>query len=132
MGFGASSPWWNWSGAAARWREPMDGRWLRRARPGLGTLIEVGLAVEAGGGAIDHQRAIEAAFRSIGELEGVLSRFLADSDVARFHALPVGTGLTLRPDGVAVFAAADQLRSATDGLFDITLGGAPDGWRLDG
>src|SRR5438876_551578 len=37
----------------------------------------------------------------------------------------------LRPHSAQVLAAAQALRDASAGLFDITLGTAPAGWRCD-
>jgi thiamine biosynthesis lipoprotein len=102
-------------------------RWLRRARPLLGTLVEVGIPANDA----NDNEAIDAAFDAIAEVQSCLSRFEADSDVARFHALRTGRSLRLRPHGAQVLAAAQALRDASAGLFDITLGTAPSGWRCE-
>jgi thiamine biosynthesis lipoprotein len=101
--------------------------WLRRARPLLGTLVEVAIARS---GAHDDA-AIDAAFGAIAEVQACLSRFDAHSDVARFHALRAGQSLELRPHTAQVLAAAQALRDASVGLFDISVGTAPTGWRRD-
>ena len=103
--------------------------WLRRARPLLGTLVEVGLH-----GADDaaSRRAIDAAFAAVAQVQRCLSRFDGGSDVARFHALPAGAQLSVRADTARVLHAAEALRAASDGVFDITLGSAPDGWHCAG
>lgn len=101
--------------------------WQRRARPLLGTLVEVGLpAGDADGPAFD------AAFAALAHAQACLSRFEPDSDLGRFHALPRGGQLLLRPVTQAVLAAAQALREASEGGFDISLGTAPEGWALDG
>jgi FAD:protein FMN transferase len=100
----------------------------RRARPLLGTLVEVGVSA-------DHTRpdaAIDAAFAAIAEVEACLSAFRPDSDVARFHALPAGAAMAVRPDMAIVLAAAAALRAESAGLFDISLGSGPQGWHVDG
>jgi thiamine biosynthesis lipoprotein len=108
--------------------------WVRRARPLLGTFVELGVA--AGGHDAEHaehtERALRAGFAAIIDVEACLSRFEADSDIARFHTLRAGASMTLREPGRAVLAAAQQLRDASAGLFDISLGSAPFGWRIEG
>jgi len=101
--------------------------WLRRARPLLGTLVEVAVARDDA----HDDAAIDAAFDAIAEVQSCLSRFDAESDVTRFHALRAGQSLRLRPHSAQVLAAAQALREASAGLFDITLGTAPAGWRCD-
>jgi len=98
--------------------------WVRRARPLLGTFVELGVASTCGG----REGALRAGFAAIADVQACLSRFEPDSDVARFHALRVGSSLLMRGPARAVLGAAQQLREASDGLFDITLGSAPTGW----
>ena len=102
--------------------------WQRRAQPGLGTVVEVGLRAEAA----DAAYAAGVAFERIREVQACLSRFDAASDVSRFHALATGGHLRIRPPLRAVLDAAAQLRDATAGVFDITLGTAPHGWACEG
>lgn len=109
-----------------------EARWLRRARPLLGTLVEIGMRAGGSAGHSAFGAAIDAAFAAVCEVQDCLSRFAADSDVARFHALRRGETLSMRPVTRQVFEAAQQLRSATDGAFDISLGTAPHGWRCAG
>jgi thiamine biosynthesis lipoprotein len=106
--------------------------WRRRARPLLGTLVEVGVRTSnvAQRGLADA--AFEAVFATLLEVQNCLSRFAPDSDVARFHALRRGRRLTMRLATRHVLAAAQQLRAATDAAFDISLGTAPYGWRCTG
>ncbi len=100
--------------------------WIRRAQPLLGTLVEVGVR------AVDAYRhvAVAAAFDAVREAQAALSRFDPESDVARFNALPRGASMHVRPATRRVLAAAAELRDATDGAFDISLGTAPHGWTL--
>ncbi len=109
------------SGAAAH-------RWLRRARPLLGTLVEVG--IRSGDG--DDGAAFAAAFSRLGQIQSCLSRFEADSDIGRFAALRCGEAMTMRQSMREVIAAAQDLRAASGGSFDITAGSAPGGWRCRG
>jgi FAD:protein FMN transferase len=44
----------------------------------------------------------------------------------------VGESLTVHPHTATVLHAAAALHASTQGLFDITLGSAPQGWQLQG
>ncbi len=93
----------------------------RRARPLLGTLVEIGAP-----------RGHEAGFDAIAALQTQLSRFEPGSDIARFNALPAGGGLQVGAFAVDVLTAARQLQLDSEGLFDISIGSGPEAWRLDG
>jgi thiamine biosynthesis lipoprotein len=97
--------------------------WQRRARPLLGTLVEIG-AFDGG--------ALEAGFAAIAAVQAALSVFDPRSDIARFNALPAGRALRVGADAVHVLAAARQLQDTSGGLFDASLGTAPRGWHCDG
>ena len=103
-------------------------RWLRRAQPLLGTLVEVGVFAPG----VDRHGGVDAAFAAVREVQACLSRFDASSDVARFNALRRGEILSVRPITQQVLAAAQVLHDSTSGAFDISLGSAPDGWALRG
>ena len=102
--------------------------WLRRAQPLLGTLVEVG--VQRAG--VSTHVSLSAGFDAVREVQACLSRFEADSDLARFHALRRGEWMAMRPATQQVLTAARDLQDASDGAFDISLGTAPDGWRCEG
>ncbi len=99
---------------------------LRRGRPMLGTLVEVGVAHDACALA-----AVTAAFEQILEVQAQLSRFEPHSDVSRFHALPAGGAMEVRPHAAVVLAAAQSLHDASGGMFDVSLGSGPDAWHID-
>jgi thiamine biosynthesis lipoprotein len=96
---------------------------LRRARPLLGTLVEVGCG--------DVAQA-NAAFDAVERVQRLMSRFDAGSDLGRFQALGAGESLVVDPWTAEVLRAAGELQRASGGLFDVTLGSAPAGWALDG
>ena len=106
-------------------------RWLRRAQPLLGTLVEIGVRTAGASGADPHAL-VDAAFAAIREAQASLSRFDPHSDLARFHALRCGERLTVQRVTQQVLAAARELQAASAGVFDISLGSAPEGWRLTG
>ena len=104
----------------------------RRARPLLGTLVEVGVVDGAGRGAARLGPAIDAAFARIAAVQAALSRFERDSDIGRFNAAPAGTCLAIGSDAQRVLSAAQTLRDLSSGRFDISLGSGVDAWHCDG
>ncbi|MDE2371635.1 MAG: FAD:protein FMN transferase [Burkholderiales bacterium] len=96
---------------------------LRRAKPLLGTLVEIGAAGP------QAAEALTAAFNRIAELQASLSRFDPASEIARFNALEAGATIEIGADACAVLDAARELGEASAGLFDIAAGGR---WALDG
>jgi thiamine biosynthesis lipoprotein len=101
---------------------------VRRAKPLLGTLVEVGLC-----GAPDDAdllAACDIAFDAIAQVQRCLSRFAPDSDIARFNSLAAGGWLDVQADTTIVLSAARHLFNESDGVFDVTLGSAPAGWQL--
>lgn len=101
---------------------------LRRARPLLGTLVEVGIRRSGA----EDVGAVETAFQAIQAVQRVLSRFDPASEVCRFHALAPGQMMRVNPITQDVLAAARELWLVSDGVFDISLGTAPEGWRCEG
>ncbi|MBO9677430.1 MAG: FAD:protein FMN transferase [Acidovorax sp.] len=101
--------------------------WLRRARPLLGTLVEIGVQEQD-----RAEAAVQAAFAAVQRVQACMSRFEPSSDVARFAVLPVGACLVIEPETAEVLWAARALQAASGGLFDITQGGAPGGWHCEG
>jgi len=91
----------------------------RRARPLLGTLVEIRVR---GSGA---HAAIERAFRDVERVHRAMSAQESTSDIARLRA---GRWAGLDPWTRHVLERADEIRLATDGLFDA----ACCGYSLDG
>ena len=105
---------------------------VRRARPLLGTLVEVGLCGAAVTGDARWLAACDIAFDAIATVQSCLSRFECDSDIARFNAAAVGTWLDVQADTAIVLSAARQFFADSDGEFDVSLGSSPQGWILCG
>ena len=105
-------------------------RWLRRARPLLGTLVDIGVPCGKPDDA-DAQLAIDAAFARVRRAQDCLSRFDASSDIGRFHALRAGESIDVRPDTEDVLMVALELHAGSGGVFDISLGTAPRGWHCE-
>ncbi|MEO8154028.1 MAG: FAD:protein FMN transferase [Rhizobacter sp.] len=100
----------------------------RRARPLLGTLVEVGVACSCA----DGTAVFDAAFSAIETVQACMSRFEPDSDVSRFHAMAVGQSLLVDSLTAQVLHTAAWLQAESAGLFDIALGSARDGWQCEG
>ena len=66
-----------------------------RARPLLGTIVEIGVHVEAG---LCSQEVISKAFEQIECVERLMSRFDRDSEVSKINRLNVGDELTVSSD----------------------------------
>jgi thiamine biosynthesis lipoprotein len=95
----------------------------RRARPLLGTIVDIG--VRSGASAV---ATIDAAFAEIDTLQRCLSRFDPASDIARFNALPAGASLAPRAATLELLDVAQALFATSAGLFDLSTGTAPNGW----
>lgn len=98
---------------------------LRRARPLLGTLVEIGVVR-------GEPAQIDAAFAAIQAVQRCLSRFDPHSDIARFNAWPTCTRLAVQADTAHVLQLAQHLYQRTEGLFDVSLGSGPTHWQCDG
>jgi thiamine biosynthesis lipoprotein len=107
---------------------------LRRARPGMGTLVELGVGLRSRAGAAPAWAlaALDAGWRAVARVEAAMSAFLPGSDVARFNAAPAGAALEVGAETAAVLRAAAALAARTGGLFDPTCGTGPRGWALRG
>jgi FAD:protein FMN transferase len=101
----------------------MTGAVCRRARPALGTLVELGARSAAPSSA-----AFDEAFRVLREVEAALSAFDPASDIGRFNRAPAGASLEVTPDTLQVLTAAAEF--AEGGLFDITQGTGAADWSL--
>ncbi len=99
----------------------------RRARPLLGTLVEIAVTDAGSGGT---EAAIEAAFRAVEITHGLMSFHEPASDVGRLnreaHAHPVA----VHPWTYEVLEAARELHDTSKGLFDIAVAPALQRMRL--
>jgi len=91
---------------------------LRRARPSLGTLVEMrveGLCER------DALRALDAAFAEVQQVHRCMSFHAADSDLARLHASAWGTALRVDARTHAVLDAAQAMAHESHGVFDVSV-----------
>jgi thiamine biosynthesis lipoprotein len=109
-------------------------RFLRRARPALGTLVEVGVRIpdEVGEGAALRWAgaAFRAAFRAIAAVESAMSAFDPASDVGRFNRARRGSAVRLSDETALVLRAARALARGSHGLFDVSQGTGAGAWSL--
>ncbi|MBV8464681.1 MAG: FAD:protein FMN transferase [Burkholderiales bacterium] len=89
---------------------------LRRARPWLGTVVDI--AIEGPEHHLDA--AMAAAFAAIETVHGLMSFHEAASDVSRINAVPTGVEIAIDPHTAAVLAMACDLSERSAGAFDIT------------
>lgn len=104
----------------------------RRARPLLGTLVEIHAR---GAGAAE---AVRAAFEHVEQIQRLMSCHESASDIGRFNAAPVGLPIEMDARTLAVLAVAAELQAASDGAFDCERSAAwmsPSGrpaWTIEG
>lgn len=103
---------------------------LRRARPLLGTLVEISVC-----SAKDHAaRAVDAAFAAVAEVHGLMSAQEETSDISRLNRLAHERRVVVHERTWEVLRTAQRVSEASSGAFDVT---APrEGWKaielLDG
>ncbi|MEI7576879.1 MAG: FAD:protein FMN transferase [Armatimonadota bacterium] len=74
-------------------------------------------------------RAAEAAFKRIAELEQAMSDYRPSSELMQFCAKPRGTKIKLSPDLFKVLDRSQHISKQTDGRFDCTVGPLVQLWR---
>jgi thiamine biosynthesis lipoprotein len=75
--------------------------------------------------------AFDGVFREFERLEGLLTVWRADSDVARMNAMAGKQAVKVSADTIAVLAVAAEAGGWTGGKFDITFGALADVWKFD-
>ena len=88
---------------------------VRRARPLLGTFVEIALPEQAA-------RHFEAGFAAISHVHDCMSFHMPDSDLSRVNSADAGTIVDVDRHLVRVLRCAELLRARTAGLFDVTVG----------
>lgn len=105
---------------------------LRESRVLMGTRVDLVAAVRAGRDvdARAVRQAMREAFAEMARLEGLMSRYRADSDVARIGAAAGQRAVPVAPEVMAVLRSARRLHRDSGGAFDVTIG-ALDGWHFE-
>jgi thiamine biosynthesis lipoprotein len=75
------------------------------------------------------RQAAAAAFKEVDRLEGELSRFIENSDIARINTLSANEPLRLGLDAFECLDLGCRLYEQTNGAFDITIGSLFSCWR---
>lgn len=89
---------------------------LRRARPLLGTFVEIDLAdVDER----DAEDAVEAAFAAVAEVHRLMSFHEADSDVSRLNRTASSTAVPVHPWTYEVMEVAVEINHRSAGAFDV-------------
>lgn len=97
--------------------EPPSSHHLRRARPLLGTLVDISVT----GPATVLSAAIDAAFAAIENIHTLMSFHDPASDVSRINRLAVGESISVDPHTYQVLQHARMLGDASHGMFDIAI-----------
>jgi thiamine biosynthesis lipoprotein len=92
---------------------------LRRARPLLGTLVEV---TAHGGCEAELMRAVSGAFDAVARVHRLMSFHDSRSDVGRVNRLAHRVAVRVHPWTWQVLQAAQRLSHSTAGAFDVTVG----------
>jgi thiamine biosynthesis lipoprotein len=92
---------------------------LRRARPLLGTLVEITATGDSQAGIMS---AIDAGFGAIGRIEALMSFHDRHSQLSHLNRLAHRTALRVHRCTWDVLRCAQRISRATDGLFDISIG----------
>ena len=93
---------------------------VRRARPLLGTLVEISLS---GNDANALHDAANAAFDEIASVHDIMSFHSPGSDVSRLNNSAVGCAVQIDPRTWRVIQVANSISWARGGAFDIAVGG---------
>ena len=93
---------------------------LRRARPLLGTFVEIAVA---GAPRVDLGAAVAAAFDAIANVHALMSFQEAGSDVARINKEAVSRPAAVHDWTYQVLKAALALHRRSDGAFDVAVAG---------
>ena len=91
---------------------------VRRARPLLGTLVEI---TARGGAAPRVAEAVDAAFAAIAAVHRLMSFHDRASDVTRLNRCAARTPVRVHAWTFAVLREAQEVAQASAGLFDVTV-----------
>ena len=98
---------------------PLRSNNLRRARPLLGTLVEI----TASDACANTEAAVEAAFAAIAQIHQRMSFHDPRSDVSRIKAAETYCEVAIDPQTYQVLQFARELGDLSNGAFDITTAG---------
>src|SRR3974390_1245596 len=99
---------------------------IRRARPLLGTLVEI-RAAAPGASACLHA-AVDAAFAAIALVQNLMSYHESSSELSRLNRAAASQPQQVSVHTYAVLAAALRLARLSDGAFDPCIGAHLETW----
>ena len=94
----------------------------RRAKPLLGTLVEIGLCVDESISDGQVQSIFDVGFNAIARIHGLMSWHEATSDLRLFNNAGVNQWVACHQHTIAVFSFAKKLHELSHGCFDICAG----------
>ena len=95
----------------------------------MGTTLRIAVAGPSRPEAI---QAIEDAFEAVRRVDGLLSTWRDDSEIARLNQAPVGHPIVLSPPLYSLLRDAAGWARVTGGAFDPAIGSLVDAWDLRG
>jgi thiamine biosynthesis lipoprotein len=98
---------------------------IRRARPLLGTIVEI--AAYGASQDILHQ-AVNAAFAAVQKVQRLMSFHEAESDLSSLNRTAFKTSVKIDPWTYEVISFAKKLSELSNGVFDITTGSELQRW----
>lgn len=93
----------------------LAGGLFRRARPLLGTIVEIAIDCE-------NDAAFDAGFLAIARIHSLMSFHEPQSDLSRLKLALADDVVTLSPETVTVLRTACDLHKASQGIFDVAIG----------
>ncbi len=96
------------------------------SRPEMGTVFQIKLHADD---KTTAERAAEAAFARIEEINQVASDYLPESELSRFNKAPDHQAITVSRDLFVLIEKSVATSKLTDGAFDITCTYAVQNWR---
>jgi thiamine biosynthesis lipoprotein len=108
---------------------PPAQHWVEREAYVMGTTLRIAVAAPS---RADGIRAMDEAFEAVRRLDGLLSTWRDDSEIARLNRAPVDQPVPLSPLLYTLLRDAARWASLTDGAFDPAIGSLIDAWDLRG
>ena len=99
---------------------------IRRCRPLLGTLVEIGAL---GRNEVQVEGAINAAFASVAKVHRLMSYYDPRSDVSHMNREAFPKSVIVHPWTWRVLDAAQQFARESNGAFSVTIAPTLAGWR---
>lgn len=124
------APHWGQASAASPGAPGASGAVARQSRHLMGTRVDIAVPLSGDMLQRDADAAMMRAFAEMQRLEGLMSRYRPDSEVARIGAAAGRAAVAVSPEVLAVLRAARQLHRDSGGAFDPTVG-ALQGWRFE-